>query len=517
MQGLPLRRLRRILVGYLVAVAVLLHVFAIGGAVFVGLRYGFGAAGRKAVLVAEQKVPHRARPVRRLVAMLGIEVPGRSAEDGIQFPPLSDWPGRGASPDAPSAIEPQDEAASRLVEVATVDDLQRALAAARPGDRITLLPGRYGIGGRNVALHANGLPSSPIVVRARRLGDVVIELDTLEGFLVLGQHWIFENLEIRGVCASDDDCEHAFHIVGGGQGTRIHNCVLRDFNAAIKGNGTDVEGSRQFPDDALIEGNSIYNTTVRDTGNPVTPIDVVGANDWVVRGNLIADFAKGGGDRISYAAFIKGHSARGVFERNLVVCEMHVIDPGALRVGLSFGGGGSADASTCRDGTCIPEHEEGTLRNNVVLHCNDAGIYLNRSAGTTVLHNTLYDTVGIDVDFPESRAIVTNNLLTGAIRERRGGKSEQSHNLVVAPRRFAAWFANPDVADLRLEEGGRIVDRGDRRGQVPDDFCGTQRSDAPDIGAIEYSPGGGGDNDRDVQAPRCAIARRAPRARPGSS
>ena len=502
MQGLPLRRLRRILVGYLVAVAVLLHVFAIGGAVFVGLRYGFGAAGRKAVLVAEQSVPHRARFVRRLVAMVGIEVPGRTADDGIQFPSLSDWPGRGAFPGAPSALRSEDEATSRLVEVATVDDLQRALEAARPGDRITLLPGRYGIEGRSVPVHAHGLPSSPIVVRARRLGDVVIELDTLEGFLVLGSHWIFENLEVHGVCDAHDDCEHAFHIVGGGQGTRIHNCVLRDFNAAIKGNGTEVDGRRQFPDGVLIEGNSIYNTTVRNTENPVTPIDVVGADDWVVRGNLIADFAKGGGDRISYAAFLKGHSARGVFERNLVVCEMHVIDPGAVRVGLSLGGGGSVGTSTCRDGTCSPEHEEGTLRNNVVLHCNDAGIYLNRSAGTTVLHNTLYDTLGIDVDFPESRALVANNLLSGAIRERRGGESEPSHNLAVAPEEFTRWFSDPDVADLRIEDGSRIVDRGDPRGRVPDDFCGGQRSDAPDIGAIEYSAGGGCDpRDRNVEAP----------------
>lgn len=57
-------------------------------------------------------------------------------------------------------------------------------------------------------------------------------------------------------------------------------------------------------------------------------------DDVVVEANRISDFEKGGGDTISYAAFLKGNSKDGVFERNLVVCSEHF--SGGVRVGLSF-------------------------------------------------------------------------------------------------------------------------------------------------------------------------------------
>jgi hypothetical protein len=68
------------------------------------------------------------------------------------------------------------------------------------------------------------------------------------------------------------------------------NSRLHDFNAMIKGNG---EGNPYvFPDDVVIEGTELYNSTLRITGNPV----------------FIHDHGKEGGDGISYAAFLKGNS-----------------------------------------------------------------------------------------------------------------------------------------------------------------------------------------------------------------
>jgi len=54
-----------------------------------------------------------------------------------------------------------------------------------------------------------------------------------------------------------------------------------------------------------VQGNSLFNSTVRDTDEPVTPIDVVGASGWVVRDNLIADFAKGIGQGNIWEEFLR--------------------------------------------------------------------------------------------------------------------------------------------------------------------------------------------------------------------
>ena len=469
-------RIRRAALGYFVAAGILAHVAALGGFALGCLRYGPAGTVHKVASIAGS-IAH---------SLPGTSASAPATAPASSFPDIASWHGRGASTEASSAVN--ESAVLRRVDVSDVKGLGEAIARASFGDLITLAPGTYRLEDK-LSIGSNGLAQSPIVVRARRLGEVTLEIATAEGFLVRAHHWIFENLEVKGVCDSHDDCENAFHIVGGGDATRIHNCILRDFNAAIKANGTDGEGGRQFPDGVRIEGNSIYNTTVRNTESSVAPIDVLGVDGWVVRENFIADFAKGAGNRISYAAFFKGHSVNVLFERNLVVCEMRVLDPGAARIGLSFGGGGSTGSAACRDGTCVPEHSGGAMRNNVILHCNDAGIYLNRSADTQVLHNTLYDTYGIDVDFPESRVFVANNLLTGVVQERRGGKAEQSHNLVVEPDTFGRWFAEPGAADLRLENGDALVDRGDPLGRVDDDFCGALRDAAPDIGAIEYGTG----------------------------
>ena len=55
----------------------------------------------------------------------------------------------------------------------------------------------------------------------------------------------------------------------------------------------------RFPDEGRIESNTLRNQGVRDTVAPVTPIDMVGVDGWLVRRNLIADFAKGRGDRMT--------------------------------------------------------------------------------------------------------------------------------------------------------------------------------------------------------------------------
>ena len=131
-------------------------------------------------------------------------------------------------------------------------------------------------------------------MKARQLGQARIELNSAEGFLVSSPYWIFENLDIKGINPTHDYGEHAFHVVGNAKGFVLRNCRVHDFNSIIKANGTrGQDGKIHFPDNALIENNSFYNSTVRRTSNPVNAIDVVGADNWIINGNFIANFQKG--------------------------------------------------------------------------------------------------------------------------------------------------------------------------------------------------------------------------------
>lgn len=406
--------------------------------------------------------------------------------DAVKTPVLYDpdgrpvpfaWQRSGVQVQAP--LEPK-----RNVAVTTSADLISAIRNAEAGDAIILRPGVYPISARSIEVMKSGTAAHPIRVGAERLGDAVLEMNTLEGFWLNGAYWIFENLDIKGIAKNDDYGEHAFHVVGGGRGFVLRNCRIHEFNAMIKANGHKArEGNTIYPDGALVEGNSFYNSRIRETSNPVTFIDVVGPNDWIIRGNLIADFAKGQGDRISYAAFLKGNGSGGVFENNLVIGEYRTT--GGVRVGLSLGGGGSG-AQFSRGGDNSVEHTGGIVRNNIVIYCSDVGLYLNRARDTKVFNNTFYRTLGVDVRFPTSSATIQNNLLTGRIKERDGGVAVSSHNLVAGVKEFADWFEKPEIGDFRLRDGDEFIDKGRVVEIVQEDFYGNKRNETPDIGAIEY-------------------------------
>jgi len=358
----------------------------------------------------------------------------------------------------PQAL-PAPAGAERLV--ASSEDAWRAIAGAAPGDVITFLPGDYALRATVYASRA-GSAGAPIVVRAARPGTVRIEVAAAEGFKVTAPYWRFENLTLHGSCAYDDICEHAFHVAGNAHHFIARNNTIRDFNAHFKINGE--RGA--FPDDGLIESNTLGNGAPRRTAHPVTPIDLVAASGWTIRANLIHDFVKGAGDRISYGAFAKGGAERTVFERNVVLCEAALAGQPGQRIGLSFGGG-STGKPYCRDGRCITEHDGGTMRANLVAGCSDVGIYLNSAANTQLLGNTLLDTAGVQASFPTSGATLEGNLIDGPLRADKGGVLRSGDNLVTPiwqlylgrhPQR--GLFADPARLDLRWRDAAPRQEAG---------------------------------------------------------
>jgi len=362
---------------------------------------------------------------------------------------------------------------SATVTVGSAIELVRAIDNAAAGQVIELAPGRYRIN-QAITTRRGGTPGLPVTVRAARPGDVQVEFDTVEGFHVTQPYWVFENLAIRGVCQRDADCEHAFHIVGAARGVVLRNNRLEDFNAHIKVNGEN----NLWPDNGLAQFNTLTNTRPRKTPTPVTPFDLVAASSWQVADNVVTDFVNEGGNRVSYGVFMKGAGTGGRIERNLIVCTSSNISGAGNRIGLSWGGG-STEARSCRDKMCAAEHTGGLAANNVIAHCNDAGIDTNQGRQINLVHNTLINTAGILIRGRSEDVHIDGNLLEGRIRLHDSSIDVvQSMNEVTLLKNILT-----DADRLKLERKEPAPADMPLNAQVPTDFCQQPRKDKTWAGA----------------------------------
>lgn len=331
-----------------------------------------------------------------------------------------------------------------ITTVLTVESpqaIRQALLQAKPGTRIVIAPGLYPFE-TTLRLGNDGTSSTPIVLSAEKPGTVWLQFGQVEGVLVDRPHWMFENLDIRGTCPNHDDCEHAFHVVGRGAFTILRNNYIQDFNAHIKVNGANGE----WPDHGLLDHNTLTNAAPRETSRSVVPFDLVGANYWRVQDNLISNFAKRDGNMVSFGMYMKGASEGGRIERNLVVCSPHDISRPGVRVGISFGGGGT-DTAYCRDKSCQAfEHRWGLAANNIVAHCNDAGLDVNHSTLITLAHNTLINTSGITARKVPAQARLYGNMYEGVARARDGAHLSSDLN---EPLNASAAFVDADALLLQ--------------------------------------------------------------------
>ncbi len=379
-------------------------------------------------------------------------------------------------------------AQARDVTASTVPEILMDLVGAQPGDNITIAPGTYEL--PPLRLSQSGAPGNAITLRAAAPGTVELRSSAAEFIKVSGSDWVFENLDIAGICASDDDCEHAFHIVAGADRTVIRHNRIRDYNAHIKGNG---EAGR-FPKDVLIEGNWLFDTHHRLTDNPIATVDVVGGQGWIVRGNLIADYGKAIdhpaviNDDFGYALFFKGNSSGTLVERNIVACSL-MMSPLSYTRGISLGGSGSGP-QYCEGSCDQDENRDGIVRNNVVLSCPmEDGIYLWRAKNGRVLNNTLVGTYGIEARGKDSNADIANNLLSGGIVASEGARLSASGNVVVGPGALPIdrYFVDAREGRLSLRPEGHFDFKSAPVAGVTDDLCGNKRPpDASVPGAIQY-------------------------------
>lgn len=381
---------------------------------------------------------------------------------------------------------------AREVRVDSVGALSTALSQAQAGDVITLAAGHYTVTSK-LSCSAPG----PITVKGEAGFASVIESNTLIAFGVSGPQWTFEDLELRGVCANDSDCEHAFQVTGRATDVVLRHLRLVNFNAQLKVNATPAtDGGMDQPNRGLVERCEVFDEHARATSNPVTKLNIDSVDDWVVRGCHLHDFSKNGGNFVSYGSFIKGGARRGLYERNLVVCQTSGPSSADARIGLSFGGGGTG-AAFCAPAfnaavPCDVEHLDGVMRNNLIVNCSDVGVYLNRASNTRLLFNTLIDTNGVDFRFVTTSGLAQGNLLGSVVRSRDQGTFSSVDNLQgVSSATFSAAYKHPATGDLTVQgDVSSWVGRAAAHAQVTEDYCGRARPAGPwSYGALEHALG----------------------------
>ncbi|PSU35573.1 hypothetical protein [Photobacterium lutimaris] len=341
----------------------------------------------------------------------------------------------------------------RFVHVNSEIDLITAIKNARPGDEIVIQNGNYLLEGKRFVIsEARTSPHTPIVVRAATLGRVNLYLDAVEGFVIDQPNWQIEGINFIGQCDNHSRCEHALHIVGAAKNTVIRNNTFYDFNAALKIN----ELNNIYPDNGIVESNIFGMNEPRHTHHSVTPINLDHGNNWQIRQNLIHDFIKLDGNKISYGAYMKGGIHGGTIEQNLIICNTKPTQFRGSQVGLSFGGGGMNKQD--RRGKSDFEVTNSVMKNNIIMHCNDVGIYSPRVKDIVINNNILYNTLGIDIRFQGSTAAIFNNILDGRIKDRDSAKSDRKNNYIDNNSLFSSSlslktvFEDPNQGNFRLKQ-----------------------------------------------------------------
>ena len=377
--------------------------------------------------------------------------------------------------------------AAREIHVSTFSQLKTACQTARPGDTITVAPGTYTITGVDRIWIVNR--PGPVLVRGKTGNprDVVIQgkgQDNSSVWVVFNldysPRWTFKDLTTRRTYY------HGFKFDHTSTDCVLKNIIMLDHGeSGVK--GTCDPASGVYPDRLTVDGCEIgFTSPDGGTRTVVEGVDGVGVNDWIIRNCRFINVQRGG--KPAFGVFTKGNSSNTIIESNRFE---------NCFIGASFGGGGTAP-QYFRDNNRAYEHSNGVIRNNIIIGCPDAGIYINKGRNAKVYNNTIFECVlTIQLRFPQSTGDVRNNLVKRApsnpyepiVRLRDGATFiKNKANLAASDADFVKPGGPQSQKDLHLVSGSAAVDAGVNLGSlVPVDFEGQPRpaGNAYDVGADE--------------------------------
>ena len=381
---------------------------------------------------------------------------------------------------------------SRIVNVATVSQLQAAMGSLQAGDTIVLANGTYNLtstlyvnGRNNVTIRGNS--GCDQVVLVGRGMDNANYGSVPHGVWSNSANTVIAHLSIR------DTYDNTVVFNGGAQSPRVYNVkLLNSGSQFIKANPVNAT---QGVDNGVVE----YSVMEYTAGPPATDhgagigytngLSIHTADNWIIRRNLFKNFHTP--DSSAYlwnpAVLMWNHSTNTLTEGNTFIN----VDR-AIAYGL-YDNSGS-------------DHQGGTIRNNSIYlqpglmsasrkASSDGQIIVWDSPGTKVYHNTILTNGNvfrsIEFRFGTSGGEVKNNLVDAPIGTRDGATYSQSGNLLSAT---SSLFINPGAGDLHLKTTATaVIDQAPALTSVTNDIDGNPRPTGAgyDIGADEYSGTGG--------------------------
>jgi hypothetical protein len=368
-----------------------------------------------------------------------------------------------------------------VVNVASVDQLQRALEERRSDVTILLQPGRYTLT-RRLVLGGRAASASLNDVALRgstgNRNDVVIEG---EGIVIRNVHGAqianltFDGIRARNVVVHGED---------GATRTHIYNVRFVNAGGQMLRATAGVERAERGVTGGIVEHSVFEYTDVDAQRGYAGAIQVDRGTNWIIRRNVFRDLARPEGRRQLHAAVVmRNQSSNTHTYQNLFLDCARAI---------AYGMG----PETTSDATTSSSHDGGVIHNNFIyrrrgFRRGDAGIMLWDSPRTRVYHNTIIQNGtyknAIEYRFASTTGVdIRNNLTDGAISRRNEAAAVVEGNITHARPNL---FRNAAAGDLHLLPDARLaIDRGLLLSGFAVDWDGESRpfGNRPDIGADEH-------------------------------
>ena len=385
-----------------------------------------------------------------------------------------------AQPVLPPTAPPLPAPSGTVVNVATVAQLQSAVASLTSGSTVVIQPGVYRLTSElrirndvtNVALRGATANRNDVVILGSGMGTPGINIGlSVEN----AQDVLIANLSIG------ETYYHPIQLHGETGAERIHVYNVRLFDAGQQFLKSSV--NPQNPDgvdNVRVEYSLIEYTSVGTSHGYTEGIDVHHGANWVIRYNLFRNIHVPATARDKYRPAIlmwSGSRDTLVFRNTFINCERAII----------FGLGPQNGYAH--------SHSGGAIINNFIYRTEpinaDAGISVWDSPNTRVFNNTVllngtYPNA-IEYRFPGTTGVeIANNLTDAAIVQRDGAQAAVFTNYTAAT---PALFNDPSRFDLHLRPTALVaIDKGTTLTDVTVDWDGDPRPGgvATDIGADEY-------------------------------
>jgi len=382
----------------------------------------------------------------------------------------------------PPMAPPLPAPTGHVVSVATVSQLQAAVASLESGTTILIQPGvyrltqqlriRYGV--TSVALRGATNNRNDVIILGSGMTvagvDIAVKVENAQDVLLanfsVGQTR-FHPIQLQGELGAE----------------RVHVYNVRLFDAGQQFLKSTFDPNNPDGVDGVVVEYSLFEFTGMGPAEGYTQgIDVHNGAGWVIRYNTFRNITVPSTATYKQRPAIdmwSGSRDTLVYGNLIVNCERGII--------LGLGPQNGFEHS----------HSGGAIFNNVIVRASgktvnpDSGISVWDSPGTKVWNNTVIQNGtykdAIEYRFPGTTGVeVYNNLTDAAIRSRDGAVATVANNYTMAT---AALFVNAAASDLHLAPGATAaIDRGRSVSGVTVDFDGKSRpaGSAWDIGADEF-------------------------------